>query len=132
MLFRLMNTPATCQALINNIIGAHLDQTAITYLDNILVYLNTQQEHTIHVKDVLRCLQEVELKLNLKKYKFNKLEVEFLRYIIGIKEIKIDSEKIKVIQQWPTLTSVKQVQAFLELSTSTDSSSRTTHRQQHH
>ena len=41
MLFGLTNTPATCQALINNIIRAHLDQTAIAYLDNILVYLNT-------------------------------------------------------------------------------------------
>ena len=51
------------------------------------------------MKDVLQYLQEVELKLNLKKYKFNKLEVEFLRYIIGIEEIKIDSEKVKLIQQ---------------------------------
>ena len=51
------------------------------------------------MKDVLRCLQKVELKLNLKKCEFNKLEVKFLRYIIGIEEIKIDSEKIKVIQQ---------------------------------
>ena len=51
------------------------------------------------MKDVLQCLQKVGLKLNLKKYKFNKPEVEFLRYIIGIKEIKINPEKIKVIQQ---------------------------------
>ena len=65
------------------------------------------------MKNILQCLQKVELKLNLKKYKFNKLEVEFLRYIIGIERIKIDPEKIKVIQQWPTLTSVKEVQAFL-------------------
>ena len=65
------------------------------------------------MKDVLQYLQKAGLKLNLKKYKFNKPEVEFLRYIIGIKEIKINSEKIKVIQQWPTLTSVKEVQAFL-------------------
>ena len=99
MLFGLTNTPAICQAFINNIIRAYLDQTAIAYLDNILIYLNTQQEHTKHVKDVLQCLQEAGLKLNPKKCEFNKLEVEFLRYIIGIKEIKIDSEKIKVIQQ---------------------------------
>ena len=97
MLFRLTNAPATCQALINNITRAHLDQTAITYLDDILVYSKTQQEHTKHVKDVLRYLQKAGLKLNLKKCKFNKLEVEFLGYIIGIKEIKIDSEKVKVI-----------------------------------
>ena len=99
MPFGLTNTPATCQALINNIIRAHLDQTAIAYLDNILVYSNTQQEHTKHVKDVLRYLQQAGLKLNPKKYKFNKPEVEFLRYVIGIKGIKIDPEKIKVIQQ---------------------------------
>ena len=99
MPFRLTNTPATCQVLINNVIRAHLDQTAITYLDNILVYLNTQQEHTKHVKDVLRWLQKAGLKLNLKKCEFNKLEVEFLRYIIGIEEIKINPEKIKVIQK---------------------------------
>ena len=97
MLFGLTNTPATCQVLINNIIRAHLDQTAIAYLDNILVYSNTQQEHTKHVKDVLRYLQQVGLKLNPKKCEFNKLEVEFLGYVIGIKGIKIDSEKIKVI-----------------------------------
>ena len=51
------------------------------------------------MKDVLQCLQKAGLKLNPKKYKFNKPEVEFLRYIIGIKEIKINPEKIKVIQQ---------------------------------
>ena len=65
------------------------------------------------MKDVLRCLQQAGLKLNPKKCEFNKLEVEFLGYVIEIKEIKIDPEKIKVIQQWPTLMSVKEVQAFL-------------------
>ena len=51
------------------------------------------------MKNVLQYLQEAGLKLNLKKCEFNKPEVEFLRYIIGIKGIKIDSEKVKVIQQ---------------------------------
>ena len=51
------------------------------------------------MKDVLQCLQQAGLKLNPKKYKCNKLEVEFLGYVIGIEEIKIDPEKIKVIQQ---------------------------------
>ena len=65
------------------------------------------------MKDVLQCLQQAELKLNPKKCESNKLEVEFLGYVIGIEGIKIDPEKIKVIQQWPTLMSVKEVQAFL-------------------
>ena len=49
------------------------------------------------MKDVLRYLQKAGLKLNPKKCEFNKLEVEFLRYIIGIEGIKINPEKIKVI-----------------------------------
>ena len=65
------------------------------------------------MKDVLQCLQKAGLKLNPKKCEFNKLEVEFLGYIIGVEGIKINPEKIKAIQQWPTLTSVKEVQAFL-------------------
>ena len=56
MPFGLTNALATCQALVNNVIRAHLNLTAIAYLDDILVYLNTQWEHTTHVKDVLRYL----------------------------------------------------------------------------
>ena len=95
MPFRLTNALATCQALVNNVIRAHLNLTAIAYLDDILVYLNTQREHTTHVKDVLRCLQQAGLKLKPEKCEFNKLEVEFLRYIIGINGIKIVTIKGK-------------------------------------
>ena len=98
MPFRLTNALATCQALVNNVIRAHLNLTAITYLDNILVYLNTQWEHTTHVKDVLRCLQQAGLKLKPEKCEFNKPEVEFLRYIIGINGIRMDHNKIMAIQ----------------------------------
>ena len=113
MPFGLTNALATCQALVNNVIRAHLNLTAITYLDDILVYLNTQWEHTTHVKDVLRCLQQAGLKLKPEKCEFNKLEVEFLRYIIGINGIKMDLNKITAIRDWPQPTTVKEVQAFL-------------------
>ena len=113
MPFGLTNALATCQALVNNVIRAHLDLTAIAYLDDILVYSNTQQEHTTHVKDVLRCLRQAGLKLKPEKCEFNKLEVEFLRYIIGINGIKMDPSKITAIRDWPQPTTVKEVQAFL-------------------
>ena len=113
MPFGLTNAPATCQALVNNVIRAHLNLTAIAYLDDILVYLNTQREHTTHVKDVLRCLRQAGLKLKPEKCKFNKPEVEFLRYIIGINGIKMDPSKITAIRDWPQPTTVKEVQAFL-------------------
>ena len=113
MPFGLTNAPATCQALVNNVIRAHLNLTAIAYLDDILVYSNTQQEHTTHVKDVLRCLRQAGLKLKPEKCEFNKPEVEFLGYIIGINGIKMDPSKITAIRDWPQPTTVKEVQAFL-------------------
>ena len=113
MPFGLTDAPATCQALVNNIIRAHLDLTAIAYLDDILVYLNTQREHTTHIKDVLRCLRQAGLKLKPEKCEFNKPEVEFLRYIIGINGIRMDPNKITAIRDWPQPTTVKEVQAFL-------------------
>ena len=97
MPFRLTNALATCQALVNNVIRAHLDLTAIAYLDDILIYLNMQREHTTHVKDVLRCLRQAGLKLKPEKCEFNKPEVEFLGYIIGINGIKMDPNKITAI-----------------------------------
>ena len=113
MPFGLTNALATCQALVNNVIRAHLDLTAIAYLDDILVYSNTQREHTTHVKDVLRCLRQAGLKLKPEKCEFNKPEVEFLGYIIGINGIKMDPSKITAIRDWPQPTTVKEVQAFL-------------------
>ncbi len=56
MPFSLTNALVTCQALVNNVIRAHLDLTAIAYLDNILIYSETLREHIPHVQDVLTCL----------------------------------------------------------------------------
>ena len=79
----------------------------------LFIYSNTQWEHTTHVKDVLRCLRQAGLKLKPEKCEFNKPEVEFLGYIIGINGIKMDPNKITAIRDWPQPTTVKEVQAFL-------------------
>jgi hypothetical protein len=61
MLFRLTNTPATCQALVNNVLRAHLDITVVAYLNNILVYSKTLEEHVTYVREVLVCLRAANL-----------------------------------------------------------------------
>jgi hypothetical protein len=114
MPFGLTNAPATCQALINNTIRAHLDRTAIAYLDDILIYSNTQSKHATHVKEVLRCLQKTGLLLKPEKCLFNKTEVDFLGYIVGIYGIWMDPSKTQAIRDWPKLTTVKELQGFLE------------------
>ncbi|CAA9317827.1 hypothetical protein AVDCRST_MAG94-1309 [uncultured Leptolyngbya sp.] len=113
MPFGLTNAPATCQALVNNTIRAHLDKTAIAYLDDILIYSNTQSEHAKHVQEVLRCLQKTGLLLKPEKCQFNMDEVDFLGYIVGIHGIRMDPSKTQAIRDWPKPTTVKELQGFL-------------------
>jgi hypothetical protein len=57
MLFKLINAPATCQALINNVLQEHLNIFVIAYLNNILIYSKNKEEYIEHVRTVLRLLQ---------------------------------------------------------------------------
>jgi len=112
MPFGLTNAPATCQALVNNVLRAHLDIFVIAYLDDILVYSEDLKEHRQHVKTVLNLLGQADLKLKPEKCEFHKQEVEFLGFIIGTHGVKMSPEKIKVIQEWPQPTTVKGIQEF--------------------
>jgi hypothetical protein len=58
MPFGLINAPATCQALVNNVLREHLDIFVIAYLDNILIYLRSKEEHRKYVRTVLKLLQQ--------------------------------------------------------------------------
>ena len=59
----------TVTALINNVLRAHLDITVVAYLNNILVYSKTLEEHKVHVRQVLDCLATADLCLKLEKCK---------------------------------------------------------------
>ena len=99
MSFRLTNTPAICQALINNVIRAHLDKTAIAYLDDILIYSINEKDHERDVKEVLKCLKTANLLLKPEKCEFHKKRVTFLRCVITPDGIKMDPDKIKTVQK---------------------------------
>ncbi len=113
MPFSLTNVLATCQALINNVIRAYLDLTAIAYLDNILIYSKTLEEHIPYMQDVLTCLLQAGLLLKPEKCEFYKTSVEFLGFIVTTKGVYISPEKIQAIQEWPTPHDIKSVQGFL-------------------
>jgi len=70
MPFELKNAPATFQRLINNTLREYLDDFAITYLDDILIYLNDLEMHRSHVHKVLRKLNERALYVKKSKSKF--------------------------------------------------------------
>ena len=97
MLFRLTNTPTTCQALINNTLREYLDLFYMVYLNNILIYSKDLELYKEHVKKVLDTLQAKDLKLKPKKCEFYKIEVEFLGYIVTTQGLKMDPKKVEVV-----------------------------------
>src|SRR5436190_24054429 len=112
MSFRLINISATFQELINHVLYDHLNEFIITYLNNILIYFKNKKNHEKHVKKILRKFQEKKLYLKLKKYEFHKQQVEYLEHIITMKELEMNSEKIKVMIKFLMLKCVKNIQTF--------------------
>ena len=97
MLFGLTNALATYQALINNVLRHHLDKTVVAYLDDILVYLEDEEEHVQHVLEVLECLKQARLLLKPEKCEFHKKKVDFLGYDISTEGVQMSQDKIKDI-----------------------------------
>ena len=85
----------------------------VAYLDDILVYSKTLEEHIRHVTEVLECLKQADLQLKPEKCEWHKEEVEFLGFIVGRNGVKMSPTKIEVIKSWQTPTTVKKIQEFL-------------------
>ena len=115
MPFGLKNAPATFQQLINNTVREYLDKFVITYLNNILIYSDTLEEHRQHMLKVLEKLNEKALYIKKEKSRFEVQEVEFLEYVIQPGQIEKDPKKTQAVRDWPTPRRVKEVQSFLGL-----------------
>jgi hypothetical protein len=115
MPFGLTNAPATFQALMNAVLRPYLDKFVVVYLDDILVYSATEEEHKQHVALVLQTLREHNLFAKASKCEFGKTALSFLGHVIGVDGIGMDPEKVKAIVSWPTPRNVTQLQSFLGL-----------------
>src|SRR5204863_7005278 len=109
MLFRLTNTPATFQELINHVLYDHLNKFVITYLNDILIYFKNKKDHKKHVKKVLRRFQEKKFYLKSKKCEFHKQQVKYLEHIITTEELEMNSEKIKAVIEFSTSKCIKNI-----------------------
>ena len=98
MPFRLANAPATFQAMMNFILQDLVDQGVVCYLDDILIYSKTKEEHTKLLKKVLQRLREYGLADAIDKCKFYKKEIEFLSYIVNKDGLKMSVEKLGIIR----------------------------------
>src|SRR5438876_6024293 len=115
MSFELTNASAIFQELINHVLYNHLNEFVIAYLNDILIYSENEEDHKKHVKKILRRLQEKKFYLKSEKYKFHKQQVEYLEYIVTIKKLEMNSEKIKVMIKFLMLKCIKNIQTFQKL-----------------
>ncbi|KAI8402590.1 hypothetical protein FOFC_17905 [Fusarium oxysporum] len=113
MPFGLTNAPATFQRMINNVLRQYLDIFVVCYLDDILIFSDSEEEHREHVHKVLRKLQDAKLLVEPEKSHFHVTKVDFLGHTITPGEIRMEQKKISAVAEWKVPTNVKETQAFL-------------------
>lgn len=114
MTFGLTNAPATFCTLMNKIFYPY-PKFAVVYLDDIVIYSNTIEEHIEHLKIIFQVLRENELFIKREKCSFAKGEINFLGHIIGHDWLCMDGAKGKAIGEWEPPTKVMKLQSFLGL-----------------
>jgi hypothetical protein len=113
MPFGLANAPATFQSYINRALSDLLDHCCVVYLDDILIYSQSEEEHILHVKKVLDRLRAYRLYAKRSKCRFHVQEVHFLGFVISPRGISMEKDRIETILQWPLPQCVHDVLQFL-------------------
>ena len=113
MPFGLTNAPATFQRLTNKLLGHLFDVCVVSYLDDILIYSKTAEEHVEHVRQVFAILERAQLYIKLSKCMFMQSEVEFCGHIIGRHGMKIAPSKLASVRDWPLPKNSRDIQSFL-------------------
>ncbi|WVZ52496.1 hypothetical protein U9M48_003550 [Paspalum notatum var. saurae] len=115
MPFGLTNAPATFQCIMNEVLQPFLRKFVLVFLDNILIYSPTWDQHLTHISQVLQTLREHKLYLKPSKCSFAQTSVEYLGHIISGQGVATDPSKTTAMQRWPTPTSVTELRGFLGL-----------------
>jgi len=116
MFFGLTNSPATFQAMMNNILRDLINTGEVAvFMDNVLVGTEEEEKHDGIVEEVLRRMEENNLHVKPEKCVWKVREIDFLGLIMGSGGIKMQKEKVVGVLEWPRPKTVKKVQKFLGL-----------------
>jgi hypothetical protein len=115
MPFGLTNAPATFCTLMNDIFRKWLDDFVVVYIDDILIYNSSLEEHEEHLRQVFQRLRENKLYAKLEKCEFGVKEVDFLGHRITQEGLKMDDHKVKAILDWEPPKSVLALRSLLGL-----------------
>jgi len=116
MFFGLTNSPATFQAMMNELLRDLINTGKVAvFIDNIIIVTESKERYDELVAEVIKRLEENDLYIKPEKCKWKVREVGFLEVVIRADRIKMKEEKVKGILDWPTPRCVKDVQKFLGL-----------------
>jgi hypothetical protein len=109
MPFGLTNEPKTFMRLMDDVLISFTKSFAVVYLDDILIFNRTWEEHMQHIQYVLSTLQQPKLYSNLEKCSFGMKKVQYLGYIVNEHGVHVHPAKIQFIRDWRTPTTLSKL-----------------------
>ncbi len=113
--FGLKNSAATFQRLMELVLKDVRGKSCFVYIDDVVVYSKSEEEHLVHLRAVFQCLSRAGLTLNLQKCNLMQKSLTFLGHVISAEGIKTDPAKVEAVANFPVPKSLKEVQRFLGL-----------------
>lgn len=114
--FGLKNAPSIFQRVMDDILREHIGKICHVYIDDIIIFGKTFEEHLENLKTILETLQNANFKIQPDKSEFLRTEVEFLGFIVSETGLKPNMKKVECIQKYPEPKNLKELRAFLGLS----------------
>jgi hypothetical protein len=113
--FGLTNAPAYFMCLMNKVFMEYLDKFIVVFIDDILIFSKTGEEHEAHLRLVMEKLRAHQLYAKFSKCEFWLTEVAFLGHGISAGGVSVDPSKVKDVLNWMPPMNVSEIQSFLEL-----------------
>ena len=98
MSFEFINASTTYQEMINDALREHLNVFVIAYLNDILIYFKILSKYKQHVRAMLQCLKQRQLRLKFEKCEFHRFDVKFLEFVIRIQRVRMNLNKLEAIK----------------------------------
>ena len=115
MPFGLTNAPTAFMDLMHRVFQPYLDQFVVVFVNDILIYSQSEEEHEDHLRIVLQALKDHQLYVKFSKCEFWLTEMKFLGHVVSASGVSVDLEKVEAVMSWERSKSVFEIHSFLGL-----------------